>query len=110
MPKELFNHYTIISTDAAGSYTQAAYAAAFPREIGDILGAFDKWVAGKRPAAAPAPAPPPVHGYPAQSRASEGAQHRFMSGASAHLCTAVTTCLVETCKGQDIDPGNIRQH
>ena len=61
MPKELFNHYTIISTDAAGNYTQAAYAAAFPREIDDILAVFDKWVAGKRPAAALAPAPSPVH-------------------------------------------------
>ena len=51
VPKELFNHYTIISTDAAGNYTQAAYAAAFPREIGAILDVFDKWVAGKRPPA-----------------------------------------------------------
>ncbi|EIE20277.1 hypothetical protein COCSUDRAFT_67562 [Coccomyxa subellipsoidea C-169] len=45
VPKELFNHYTIISTSPDGQYTQAPYAAAFPAEIGKIVSIFDEWIA-----------------------------------------------------------------
>ena len=47
VPKELFSHYTIISSDpASGAYVQAAYASHFPTEIRAILAIFDEWIAG----------------------------------------------------------------
>ena len=45
LPKDLYNHYTIICQDTKG-YTQQAYATYFPNEIGEIEGLFDRWVAG----------------------------------------------------------------
>ncbi len=47
VPKELYSHYTIISSDASGGYSQAAYAEYFPEEIGAIVAIFDDWIAGK---------------------------------------------------------------
>ena len=46
VPKELFSHYTIISMDADGGYSQAAYAEYFPVEMGAIVAIFDEWIAG----------------------------------------------------------------
>ncbi|KAL4434437.1 hypothetical protein ABPG75_000878 [Micractinium tetrahymenae] len=44
LPRELYNHYTIITKNADGSYGQVAYAEAFPQEIGAILIELDNWI------------------------------------------------------------------
>ena len=48
LPRELYNHYTIITKGKGGEakYSQVAYASYFPQEIGGILAVFDKWLAG----------------------------------------------------------------
>lgn len=44
LPRELYNHYTIITKRADGSYGHVAYAEAFPQEIGAILVELDNWI------------------------------------------------------------------
>ena len=45
LPKDLYNHYTIIGQDSTG-YTQQAYATYFPEELAAIEQLFDRWIAG----------------------------------------------------------------
>lgn len=47
VPKAMYNHYTIITADADGQYTQTAYAEYFKDEINLILTIFDRWIGGK---------------------------------------------------------------
>ena len=48
LPRQLYNHYTIITKGKGGQdkYSQVAYASYFPQEIGGILAVFDQWLAG----------------------------------------------------------------
>lgn len=48
LPKELYNHYTVILSDAAsGEYSQIANSSFFKEEVSAILAAFDRWIAGR---------------------------------------------------------------
>ena len=44
LPKELYNHYTIVTLDENGKYTQVAYVEYFTTEIGAIVAEFDAWI------------------------------------------------------------------
>ena len=47
LPKELYNHYTVISWDSeSGAYSQVANAAYYKKEFADLVAAFDRWIAG----------------------------------------------------------------
>ena len=48
VPKELYNHYTVIVFDeATQQYSQVANASYFKEEVSAIISAFDRWIAGK---------------------------------------------------------------
>lgn len=50
LPKELYNHYTVISRDPeTGVYSQVANAVYYRNEFSDIVAAFDRWIAGPHP-------------------------------------------------------------
>ena len=46
VPKELYNHYTVI-TYAEGTYGQVANASYFKEAVSAIVAAFDRWIAGR---------------------------------------------------------------
>lgn len=47
VPKELYNHYTVILFDEASQkYSQIANASYFKDEVSAIVSAFDRWIAG----------------------------------------------------------------
>lgn len=45
VPKPLYNHYTVITSDESHNYSQVANATFFP-EIAAIVTRFDDWIAG----------------------------------------------------------------
>ena len=46
VPRELYNHYTVIVVDETGTYGQVANASYFKETITAIVAAFDRWIAG----------------------------------------------------------------
>lgn len=47
VPKELYNHYTVILFDeTTGKYSHVSNASFFKEEVSAIVAAFDRWIAG----------------------------------------------------------------
>lgn len=47
VPKELYNHYTVILYDeTTQKYGQVANASYYKEEVSAIVSAFDRWIAG----------------------------------------------------------------
>jgi len=65
VPRDLYNHYTVIVYDqAGGTYSQVANAAYYKEAITAIVAAFDRWIAGKLNHLLPAQTPPLPHFTP----------------------------------------------